>query len=51
MNKNNNINSYKINYSQNGGSSTKSIIILDGTSSSGKSTICKSVDSKYILDY
>ena len=36
---------------QNGGSSTKSssksIIILDGTSSSGKSTICKFLDSKY----
>ena len=31
---------------QNGGSSTKSIIILDGTSSSGKSTIVKYFDSK-----
>ena len=51
MSKNNILNSYRINYSQNGGSSTKSssksIILLDGTSSSGKSTICKFFDSEY----
>ena len=48
---NNILNSYKIDYTQKGGSSTetssKSIILLDGTSSSGKSTICKFFESKY----
>lgn len=51
MSKNNILNSYKINYSQKGGSSTKSnsksIILLDGTSSAGKSTICKFFGSEY----
>ena len=51
MSKNNILNSYRINYSQNGGSSTKSssksIILLDGTSSSGKSTICNFFKSEY----
>ena len=36
---------------QNGGSSTRSIIILDGTSSSGKSTIAKLLDSKKKYKY
>jgi dephospho-CoA kinase len=41
---------YKINYIQNGGSSTKkeenNYILLDGTSSSGKSTICNFFSTK-----
>ena len=51
MSKNNILNSYRINYSQNAGSSTerssKSIILLDGTSSSGKSTVFKFFNSEY----
>ena len=40
-----NINKYKINYQEGGSHTTSSkIFLLDGTSSAGKSTICKNYE-------